>query len=855
MAQSAKKVAFSIPTRFDGNRFTVTAEQSHPSQMDRYNRLTERGLIDAVTLPDLPLIGRLRELPALLRGMDTGLDPLSSLENTTLPVMTVSAGGRTQSKISERLLAGAEGGACAFLILSGGGVSRRMLRSVPFGERFLPSDAFSILRCLNDLRRSGRIPADIPAWAVENPMIGRVATQIDRLARKIDSGAEAIFTQPPLLWSRFESWWEAASKRGLTQTPIVVGIPVLRSARMLKFWHYLVGVGTGAPESSRMIHEFREAERGMDQEDYARFRSEWTIEWIRKVRTLPGVAGIHLMPIGGSQGLEDILTASDLNAHQRARSDVQATIGDLAKRDIPIVNEPGLLDDRYVRGFRRNLDAFSDAAKKTGTRFSVYWNRIAYRQHFRQPIARRPFIDAESEEERAWEVAIDLQQWRTTASLTRALEQTLPAFAQGQPESKDGIIIGGFVPYSQSIVWQFNTCFWNSVIDYVSALGRDYRDSIKGSPDSDPHFVRRSAERFLDEVSETRASGDQSPLAYVEIGVASVDYARTFIDAFARSANARGIDVGEITYVLTDTSEAVLDQAVSELGETRQGVRLDYVRSNVEKPLEGLGPYQGSVQRIHVTNVFDNLPGDKLAQIGDRKYLVETRLYLPREAFLRLTSDYGLPTATLESDLEEIAVTGVEPFLRTYRSRFSDQLGEGKGDRQFFRFWQDLYGNPADRSTGLKLEERYKRIEDLKSFRFLHTDRLPGRIDPAAILQEVLDEYPKNVWMHLSNRAVEGGLQLISLLRSGGVLEIVDIIVRRISDYHNVPQRRTKKGKRIYRMGFKGPAKYDGSAVDWLNGRLLEAAALAAYPGCSVTYEPLDDVGKPQMTRMEIRRD
>ena len=128
MAQSAKKVAFSIPTRFDRNRFVVTAEQSHPSQMDRYNRLTERGLIDAVTLPDLPLIGRLRELPALLRGMDTGLDPLSSLENTTLPVMTVSAGGRTQSKISERLLAGAEGGARAFLILSGGGVSRAAQR-------------------------------------------------------------------------------------------------------------------------------------------------------------------------------------------------------------------------------------------------------------------------------------------------------------------------------------------------------------------------------------------------------------------------------------------------------------------------------------------------------------------------------------------------------------------------------------------------------------------------------------------------------------------------------------------------------------------------------------------------------
>ena len=321
-----KNIAFSVPTRFDKNRFVVTAEQSHPSQMDRYNRLTQRGLIDAVTLPDLPLIGRLRDIPTLLRGKDTGSDPLSSLENTTLPILTVSAAGRTQSKISERLLAGADRGARAFIILSGGGVSRRILRHIPFGDRLLPSDAFSILRCLDDLRRSGRIPLDIPVWAVENPMTGREGAQIDRLSRKIDSGAEAIITQPPLLWSRFESWWESVTNRGLTQTPILVGIPVLRSVRILKFWHYLVGVRTGSPESSRLIRQFEEAEQEMDQEDYARFRSEWTVELIRKVRALPGVAGIHLMPIGGPQGLEDILTASGLNAHQRAQCDVEATI-------------------------------------------------------------------------------------------------------------------------------------------------------------------------------------------------------------------------------------------------------------------------------------------------------------------------------------------------------------------------------------------------------------------------------------------------------------------------------------------------------------------------------------------------
>ena len=108
--------------------------------------------------------------------------------------------------------------------------------------------------------------------------------------------------------------------------------------------------------------------------------------------------------------------------------------------------------------------------------------------------------------------------------------------------------------------------------------------------------------------------------------------------------------------------------------------------------------------------------------------------------------------------------------------------------------------------------------------------------------------------MSCSNGALESGLQLLALLHPRGSIEIVDIIVRRIADYHDVPQRFTSKGKHIYRMGFKGPAKYDGSAVDWFNGRLLEAVARAVYPECKVVYEDLEAFGKPQMTRMEIRR-
>ena len=147
------------------------------------------------------------------------------------------------------------------------------------------------------------------------------------------------------------------------------------------------------------------------------------------------------------------------------------------------------------------------------------------------------------------------------------------------------------------------------------------------------------------------------------------------------------------------------------------------------------------------------------------------------------------------------------------------------------------------------------RIPDLGRFSFLDPERLAGlRLDPAKILREVLDEYPPNVWMHLSNRSIEGCLLLIDLLHPRGALELIDLIVRVIADYHEVPRRRNRRGRSLYRMGFKGPAKFDGSAVDWFNGRLFEAAARQAFPGCRVSWSSLEEYGRPHMSLMEVLR-
>lgn len=846
-----------VADRLRRGLFVVTAEQTHPAQARRYAQLIERGAVDAVTLPDIPLVGRLGDAVRLFGRRERPASLFDAIAGTREPVATIAAGTRARSTVEARILRAVSAGARGLLVLSGGDLVRRGLGAVPGGASLLPMDAFRTLELVRRLRESGQLPEGLPVWAVENPLVGRVEARVDRLARKIDAGAEAILLQPPLLWERFEAWWELAHERGLTSTPLVVGAPVPATAAMLRFWFFLVGCRAGSAEARALLRDYRAAERDLDEEGFTDFKRQWAAGLIRRVRELPGAAGIHLMPISGTSDLLPVLSAAGLAPSERARSDVDRLSADLESRGVSVVHEPGLRDDGYARSFRGALRSLERVVETEAgaPAFRTYWNRITYAQHFRVPIAYRPFLDAAGEAEATWELALDVRQLDTGPALEEAVRAALRRREAGSTESEGGAVIGDWVPYSRSPVWEFNQTFWRHMRAYVGTHGRDYRDSISGSPDSDVELVRANARRFLEQVAEARAGDPAAELAYVEIGVSSVDYAREFIDTVTRFARAGRLETGPLCYVLADAAPASLEAAREELGERRRGFRLDYVLADLQAPAAPLEPYRGRVLRVHVTSVVNNLPNDKLAQIDGECFAIETRLYLPGPQLESLSEEYGLHADRLREDLEAIPGSGVSAFLDLCRDRFRESLGEEEGDFRFYHFWQDLYGNPEDRGAGLKLEERYARIPDLGRFSFLDPERLAGfRLDPAAILREVLDEYPPNVWMHLSNRSIEGCLLLIDLLHPRGALELIDLIVRVVADYHEVPQRRNRKGRRLYRMGFKGPAKFDGSAVDWFNGRLFEAAARQVFPGCRVSYSGLEEYGRPHMSLMEVRR-
>lgn len=210
-------------------------------------------------------------------------------------VRTVAAQTRLLPEIQDRMVKASnniEAAGCggALLLLSGG----HPLRRVWFANQLLPANSFAMLRAAHQLRKSGLLSPGLQLWCVENPLLNSV----ERLDKKVMAGAEAVIVQPPLLPDRFEEWWSKAEHRGLTKaTPVVVGLPLLTSARNYSFWLELTQASGKEADAITARWKRIEAEYAGDSVAFARFCYEESVRMIESIRCLPGVAGIHVMPV------------------------------------------------------------------------------------------------------------------------------------------------------------------------------------------------------------------------------------------------------------------------------------------------------------------------------------------------------------------------------------------------------------------------------------------------------------------------------------------------------------------------------------------------------------------------------
>ena len=430
-------------------------------------------------------------------------------------------------------------------------------------------------------------------------------------------------------------------------------------------------------------------------------------------------------------------------------------------------------------------------------RVSVVCDWVQYRENFRQVADCRPVLahprpagpdpaggDGDGPPaETGLEIAVDLRR-SGGADLPAVISGLLDEHAN--PAGSRRVPLEPWVPARQSCIWRFNALYWQALSHWEQATGREYEQALPGGQ-SDARNAAAARELILELFKvwdDLDARGALPAELYVaELGVGNGSQARTWLDEFEALSAAHSRDYyRRLHYLMGDYSPHVLGRASKAVA--RHGDHVSALVVEATHPSVSLGFLQGKAFLVYLSNVYDTLPGDEIARIGGRPYLVEVRAYLPGAGARRIARKLSAPAARLP-DL-------VGKLLRLGPELLCEALGQHFGTLdQAVAFWREVW-------SALRLQERYVPLQGLDEYPL--TQDLTGEQ-----LRSQL-EADGDIRMHVNNGALSSFAETLPLLHPFGRLECHDLF---LSDV------------RQYRTGFYGPGKYDGSVVNWVNGPLL----------------------------------
>jgi hypothetical protein len=417
---------------------------------------------------------------------------------------------------------------------------------------------------------------------------------------------------------------------------------------------------------------------------------------------------------------------------------------------------------------------------------------VQYKHNFRAPvdvrdIAPDPRHNGDGRTE--MEVAVDLR--RPGADVTRAL-------AAGD---SDRVHLEEWGPGSRSCVWEFNALYWAHLRLWEDATGQGYESALPGgrsdatNPDGARELIRELF-TIWDDLAARHALPEE--LYVVELGVGNGSQAATFLDTFREMDSGEGDrDRGyyrRLHYLMCDYSPHVLELARAAVASHAEHVS-SFVLDAVH-PTTALGFLRFKVFLVYVSNVYDNLPTDELASIAGREYVVQTRAYLPAEVAVEIAAEHGIGVDELPALVHRLLRLGPPLLAETTASDVDTAVG----------FWRRCW-------AAVRLQERYLPLPGLDTYEIA-----PGVSGEA--LRPLLAS-GGDVRMHVGNGAVASFTETMPLLHPYGRLICHDLFVTDV---------------RQYRTGFRGPGKYDGSVVNWVNGPLL--AHLGHRKGFDVRFAP-----------------
>ena len=437
------------------------------------------------------------------------------------------------------------------------------------------------------------------------------------------------------------------------------------------------------------------------------------------------------------------------------------------------------------------------------TRLRVVCDFIQYRQNFRDPVALRrvePWdIDAGIDNgvgDETWEIAIDLR--RAKPDVITATIQT----ALAQDDNCGRVALEDWRPGSRSLIWGFNSLYWKALSLWEQATGKGYESALPGG-ESDARNVEAARELILklftlwDSLTARRALPEE--LYVLELGVGNGNQARVFLDELQRldREQGRGDYYRRLHYLMGDYSPHVLELArknVAHHAEHVSSLVLDALR-----PTDTLGFLRYKAFLVYISNVYDNLPTDEVVRIGGHLFQVETRAGLARSDADTLSASVNAKTEELPELIARLLRLGPELLSEVSPEHFPTPAAA-------VTFWRAAW-------DGLRLDERYVPLVELDTYEI--APEVGGEL-----LRPIV-EANGDLRMHISNGAATSFADTLPLLHPHGVLLCHDLFVTDMHQYLN---------------GFRGPGKYDGSVVNWVNGRLL--AAIGSRRGFDVSFAP-----------------
>ena len=444
------------------------------------------------------------------------------------------------------------------------------------------------------------------------------------------------------------------------------------------------------------------------------------------------------------------------------------------------------------------------------SRARVVCDWVQYRNNFRDVVDIRPILashDRNSEvtpvalaavvTEEQMEVAIDLRRSGEVELKDFTRELMRAGSASGNPSR---VYLEPWLVTSASIIWDFNALYWKALDVWEQATGQPYEKTLPGGEsDARNRDAVRDMITSLFGLWDSLAARNALPeeLYVVELGPGNGNQAKTWLDEFVALDQEHGSDYyRRLHYLMGDYSPHVVELARAAVADHAQHVSAFVL--DATQPLTALGFLRYKIFLVYISNVYDNLPADEVAQIGGRTYIVETRAYLTRQAAAEIAHTVSAQPDEIPGLIRKLIRLGPALLAEALPAHFpSVQVAA--------EFWQRCW-------AALRLEERYQPLAGLDLYQI--ASGVSGEM-----LRPLL-ESGADIRMHVSNGAVASFVDTVPLLHPFGRLICYDLFV---TDLHS------------YRTSFRGPGKYDGSVVNWLNGPLL--AHIGRRKGFDVDYQ------------------